>query len=112
MKPEDFFTVIEDKIDPKLAAKMKPMELELTAYLAENVRDRINYAKLGRALALRSMDEPLVQAGTTAITEAQGRVRRALAGTGGDTVDSAETVQKNFLAWCVKYNYTYQKLFD
>lgn len=84
----------------------------MTAYLAENTRDRINYAKLGRALAMKSADEPMVQAGTTAITEAQRGVRNKLSGGGGDKVDSPDNVLPNFLAYCVKFNYTFEKLFD
>ena len=76
MAPSEFLKIVEEKVDGKLGARMRPMELELTAYLAETTRDLINYDKLGRALALKSGDEPLVQAGTSALTEAQGRVRR------------------------------------
>jgi hypothetical protein len=31
---------------------------------------------------------------------------------GGDKVDTADTVVKNFIAHCVKFNYTFEKLFD
>lgn len=111
LDPEDFLRIVEDKVDSKLATRMRKMQRELTAYLAETKRDKINYAKLGRALALKSGDVPLVQAGTTALTEAQAQVRRKLGGA-GDTIDSPDTVVKNFVAFCVRFNYTYEKLFE
>lgn len=110
MEQTDFLRIVEEKVDARLAAKMRAQATELTAYLAETTRDKINYDKLSRALAMKASDEPMVQAGTTALTDAQARVRRAIGGQ-GDKVDSADTVLKNFISHCVKFNITFDKLF-
>jgi methionine aminopeptidase len=106
MDSNEFFRIIEKEVNQKLANRLKPHEIDLIAYLAENKKDKISYDKLRLALSMISRDEPLIQAGTSNINEYQKDLRKKLNQNEGDK-DTRENVVKNFLDYCVRHNYNF-----